>query len=153
MGLIDEDNQLVSQLAPSAEDFGIASRTLFSRDYPGISSVPSVMSVRLVVADTRGNLSAPAFADVSEGDSGGARLSTASYSKGRLNIKGKKFGGQPQIEINGRIVAPASGVDIGGSNKKLIVEAEGALLNLRAGLNRVRVISAGLRSNILVMEF
>ncbi|HEV8483626.1 MAG TPA: NF038122 family metalloprotease, partial [Blastocatellia bacterium] len=131
VGLIDEDNQLVSQLAPTAEDFGIATKTLFARDYPGISSVPSVMRVSLVVADTRGNLSAAAFADVAEGDPGGPRLSTASYNKGRLNIKGKKFGGQPQIEINGQIVAPASGVSIGGSNKKLIVEADGALLNLR----------------------
>jgi hypothetical protein len=153
VGLIDEDNQLVSQLAPTTEDFGIAAKTLFARDYPGISSVPSVMKVSLVVADSRGNLSATAFADVAEGDAGGPRLSAASYNKGRLNIKGKKFGGQPQIEINGQIVAPAGGIDIGGSNKKLVVEAEGVLLNLRPGLNRVRVISSGLRSNILVMEF
>ena len=80
VGLIDEDNQLVSQLAPTAEDFGIAAKTLFARDYPGISSVPSVMRVSLVVADTRGNLSAAAFADVAEGDPGGPRLSTASYT-------------------------------------------------------------------------
>ena len=153
VGLIDEDNQLVSQLAPTTEDFGIAAKTLFARDYPGISSVPSVMRVSLVVGDSRGNLSAAVFADVAEGDAGGPRLSTASYNKGRLNIKGKKFGTQPQIEINGQIVAPTGGIDIGGSAKKLIVEADGPLLNLRNGLNRVRVISGGLRSNILVIEY
>jgi hypothetical protein len=151
--LIDEADQVVSQIAPVAEDFGLANKTLFTKDYPGMSSVPAVTQVGLIVSDTRGNFSTTAVVDFSKADSGGPKLSSGSYSKGRLNLKGKKFGDQPQLEINGQIVAPLGGVEIGGSKKKLVIEADSSLLNLRIGPNRVRVISGGLRSNLLVMEF
>ena len=151
--LIDDDNQVISQLAPTIEDFGIATKTLWEREFPGISSVPMVTKVGLIVTDSRGNNSAMVVADFSGGDPGGPKLSTASYNKGRLNIKGKKFGSDLRIEVNGQTVAPTSVIGIGGSAKKLVIEADSALLNLRTGPNRLRVISNGLRSNLLVMDF
>jgi hypothetical protein len=151
--LIDDDNQVISQLAPITEDFGIASKTQFSRDYPGLSSVPAVTKVGLVVTDSQGNASNMAVADFSRGDSGGPKLKSAKYNKGRLQIKGKKFGTVHQVEVNGLIVAPSGSVVVGGSSKKLVVEADSFLLNLLDGPNRVRVISDGKRSNLLVMEF
>jgi hypothetical protein len=151
--LIDEDDVVVSQIAPVAEDFGLATKTMFVKEYTGMSSVPACMKVGLVVTDTRGNVSATAVADFSAGDGGGPKLKTASYNREKLNIKGKKFGSQLQIEVNGQVVAPAGGIEIGGSAKKLVINADALQLNLRPGLNRIRVISGGLRSNLLVMEF
>jgi hypothetical protein len=150
--LINEADQVVSQIAPVAEDFGLASKTLFRKDYPGMSSVPAVTQVGLIVSDTRGNFSTTAIVDFSKADPGGPKLSDGNYKGGRLSLKGKKFGNQPQIEINGQIVAPVETIEIAGSKKKLVIEADSSLLNLRPGANRVRIISGGLRSNLLVMD-
>jgi hypothetical protein len=54
-----------------------------------------------------------------------------------------------QVEINGVLVAPPRIVN-SPSQKKLNIAGSTADLNIRIGSNRIRVISAGQRSNILV---
>jgi hypothetical protein len=106
----------------------------------------------VIVIDSKRNQSAAVAADFTAGDIGGPKLSKASYGGGKLRVKGKRFSDPLELEINGRVVAPTTGIEMRSSGRKLVVEAEPEGLNLRGGANRVRVVSGGLRSNILVMD-
>jgi hypothetical protein len=58
--------------------------------------------------------------------------------------------GDLQLEVNGLVVAPPLAIEKSG--KKLTVRGQAAELNLRAGSNRIRVLSNGLSSNLVVIE-
>jgi hypothetical protein len=116
-----------------------------------MGTAPAVTQVRVTLIDTNGNKSKAMATDFSGGDTGGPRLSTANYKQGSLNLKGKKFGEQPQIEINGTLITPPLGFS-NLSPKKVSMSGQAAELNLQTGPNRIRVISNGLRSNLLVIE-
>ena len=57
------------------------------------------------------------------------------------------------IEINGTLLPASTGIEGTGSGKKLTVRGSSAELNLRSGPNRVRLITDGKRSNLLVVTF
>ena len=150
---LDQKDRLVAQTAPFAADSGITSTLALSLRFTGMGGVAAATQISLVLIDSRGNRSPAVSADFSGGDPGAVKVSSASYDKNRLLIKGKRLTSDAQVEINGVIVAPPESVSVSSNGKKLTIAAPSANLNLRAGSNRIRVISGGLRSSLLVATF
>ncbi len=148
---LDAKGRVLGQTAPFAVDFGIPTTQFFNFTVPGLGTAPAATQVRLTLIDTNGNKSKAMVADFSGGDTGGPRLTTATYKQGSFNLKGKKFGDQPQIEVNGTVITPPFGFS-NLSPKKVSMTGEAADLHLQTGPNRIRVISNGLRSNLVVIE-
>jgi hypothetical protein len=151
LDMLDEKGHVVGQTAPFAVDFGVPTSQFFNFTVKQMGSQPAVTQVRVTLIDTKGNQSKSLVTDFSGGDADGPRLTAASYKAGTLSIKGKKFGDQPQIEVNGVVLTPPSGFD-NVSPKKVAVSGQAADLHLKTGANRIRVISDGLRSNLLVVD-
>src|SRR5262249_37413492 len=139
------------QTAPFAVDFGIPTTQFFNFTVPGLHASPAATQIRLTLIDTNGNKSKAMVADFSGGDTGRPRLTTAVYKQGSFSLKGKKFGDQPQIEVNGTVITPPFGFS-NLTPKKVSMNGEAAALQLQPGPNRIRVISNGLRSNLLVID-
>ena len=150
---LDQKGRFVAQTAPFAADFGITPTLALRLRFTGMGGVPEATQVSVVLIDSRGNRSPAVSADFSGGDPGAARVKAASYEKNRLLIKGKLLTSDAQVEINGVIVAPPEIVSVSPNGKKLTIAAPSAALNLRPGPNRIRVISGGLRSSLLVATF
>ena len=74
-------------------------------------------------------------------------IKNASFNGRKLKIKGKKFKGELQVEINGLVLASTIELDANSSGKKLEIKASQSVLNLLSGTNQVRVISNGVASN------
>ncbi|MFL6213847.1 MAG: NF038122 family metalloprotease [Blastocatellia bacterium] len=151
LDMLDEKGRVTGQTAPFAVDFGVPSSQFFNFSVRQMSGQPAVTQVRVTLIDTHGNKSKAMVADFSGGDTGGPRLTAATYKAGTLSVKGKKLGDQPQIEVNGVRITPPLGFD-NLSPKKVAVSGETGQLNLKTGANRIRVISNGLRSNLLVVD-
>ncbi|HJQ25429.1 MAG TPA: NF038122 family metalloprotease [Blastocatellia bacterium] len=149
--MLDEKGRVLGQTAPFAVDFGVPTSQFFNFTIRQMGSQPAVMQVRLSLIDTRGNQSKTMLTDFSGGDTGGPRLISAGYKAGTLNVKGKKFGEQPQIEVNGTVITPPLGFD-NVTPKRVAVSGQADSLNLKPGANRIRIISNGLRSNLLVID-
>ena len=151
LDMLDAKGHVLGQTAPFAVDFGVPTSQFFNFSVQQMGSQPAVTQVRVTLIDTHGNKSKAMLTDFSGGDAGGPRLTTASYKAGTFSAKGKKFGDQPQIEVNGTIITPPSGF-ASVSPKKVSVSGQAADLNLKTGPNRIRIISNGLRSNLLVVD-
>lgn len=150
---LDQRGRFVAQTAPFDAGIGITPTLALRVNFTGMSSLADATQVSLVLIDSRGNRSPSATADFSGGDPGAVKVNAASYEKNRLLIKGKRLTPDSQVEINGVIVAPPEAVTISPNGKKLTIAAPIFALNLRDGSNRIRVISGGLRSNLLVASF
>ena len=148
--LLDEKGRVLGETAPFAAEFGVGSAENFSVQLADMSRFAEAVAISFAVIDSRDNRSNVAEADFSGADPGGPKLSSISYKGGKLTVKGKRFAGAIQLEINGRLVGESSSLEAKGSGKKLVLSASSQELNLREGANRVRVICDGLRSNILV---
>jgi hypothetical protein len=146
----DESGRAIAQTAPFPADFGISTSAPVRVRFNGLNSVPAAMQVGLVLIDSRGNRSPSVTADFSAGDPGACKVNDASYSAGRFLLKGKRLPSDAQVEINGVMVAPPESVNVTTNGKKLTIFATSAALNIRSGANRIRIISGGLRSNLLV---
>lgn len=146
---LDEKGRVLAQTAPFSTDYGIVSTFKINMKFTGVGGQPEATQISLVFIDSRANKSTPAVVDFSGGDPGAAKLTSATYDGKNLVLKGKKFTADIQIEVNGMVVAPPANANL-LSAKKVSVTATRAALNLRDGPNRVRVISGGLRSSLLV---
>ncbi|MGA9768070.1 MAG: NF038122 family metalloprotease [Blastocatellia bacterium] len=151
LDMLDARGRLLGQTAPFAVDFGIPATQYFNFTVQQMGSSPAVTQVRVTLIDTNGNKSKAMVTDFSGGDTGGPKLNAATYKKEVFSLKGKKFGEQPQIEVNGTVITPPFGFD-NQSPKKISVSGQAAQLHLQSGPNRIRIISDGLRSNLLVIE-
>jgi hypothetical protein len=151
LDLLDAKGHVLGQTAPFAVDFGVPTTQFFNFSVQQMGSQPAVTQVSVTLIDTHGNKSKSMVTDFSGGDAGGPRLTTASYKASTFSVKGKRFGDQPQIEVNGTIITPPSGFS-NVSPKKVSVSGLAADLNLKTGPNRIRIISNGLRSNLLVVD-
>jgi hypothetical protein len=149
---LDGKDRVVGQSAPFPADFGILPAQLFSFDFPGMSSLPAVEQVALTVIDTKGNASAALKAGFTAGDAGGPRIKSAGFKEDKLIIKGKGLKPGVQIEINGVIIDPPSGIDAAKNGKTVEIEGTTQELNIRLGPNRIRAIRNGLRSNVFIEE-
>ncbi|HSB10804.1 MAG TPA: NF038122 family metalloprotease [Blastocatellia bacterium] len=148
---LDGEGNSLAQTAPFPMDFGIITTLSIKVGFTGMNGLPEATGVSLALIDSRGHRSAPVVVDFGAADAGGAKLSSASYANGALKLKGKRLSADMQVEINGVVVAPPALAGT-GSPKKLAVLGTAAELNIRSGANRIRVISSGRRSNILVAE-
>lgn len=81
------------------------------------------------------------------GTSDAPTIKSASFNGKKLKIKGKKFNGELQVEVNGLILDSALELNVNNSGKKLEIKASQSILNLLSGANQVRVISNGVASN------
>ena len=151
LDMLDAKGRLLGQTAPFAVDFGIPTTQHFNFTVQGMGSAPAVTQVRVTLIDTNDNKSKAMVTDFSGGDTGGPRLNTGNYKKEVLSLKGKKFGNQPQIEVNGAVITPPFGFS-NQSSKKVSMSGQADQLHLQTGPNRIRIISNGLRSNLLVIE-
>jgi hypothetical protein len=151
LDMLDAKGHVLGQTAPFAVDFGVPATQYFNFAVQQMGSQPAVTQVRVTLIDTQGHQSKALVTDFSGGDAGGPRLTTGSYKQSMLSVKGKKFGEQPQIEVNGTVITPPSGFD-SLSPKKVSVSGQAAALNLKTGPNRIRIISNGRRSNLLVLD-
>lgn len=149
--MMDAKGRVLGQTAPFAVDFGIPAAQYFTFNVQQMGSAPAVTQVSVTLIDTNGNKSKAMVTDFSGGDAGGPKLTTANYKKELFSLKGKKFGDQPQVEVNGIILTPPSGVN-NQSSRKISISGQAADLHLQSGPNRIRIISNGLRSNLLVID-
>jgi hypothetical protein len=147
---LDQKGNVVAQTAPFAGDFGITNTIALRLRFTGMGGLAAATQISVVLIDSRGNRSPSVTSDFSGGDLGAAKVIEASYDGSRLLIRGKRLTGDAQVEINGVIVAPPESVSVAPTGKKLTITAPLASLNLQSGLNRIRVISGGLRSSLLV---
>ncbi|MEW6212664.1 MAG: NF038122 family metalloprotease, partial [Acidobacteriota bacterium] len=155
MQLLDKKNNILGQTAPFPVDVGILPTQNFQFDFPNMRNFPEVTQVSLTLIDSRGNLSNAVKADFTAGDAGGPRIKSAAYKSDNENliIRGKKLKPGVQIEVNGVIINPPSGIKASKSGKDVEIEGTIEELNLRAGANRLRAIRNGLRSNVWVETF
>jgi len=147
---LDQKGHAIAQTAPFTADFGITPTLALRLSFTGMSGLAEATQVSVVLIDSRGNRSPAVSADFSGGDPGAVKLVEASYDGTRLLIRGKRLTGDAQVEVNGVIVAPPASANVTPNGKKLTIVAPSAALNLRIGSNRIRVISGGLRSSLLV---
>src|SRR5262249_12757012 len=147
---LDSKGAQIAQTAPFAANVGIVTSFALRLRFTGLNGIAAATQVSAVLIDSRGNRSAPVTADFSGGDPGAVKVNEASYDNGRLLIRGKRLTPDAQVEINGVIVAPPESVNVTPNGKKLTIVAASGALNLHAGPNRIRVITGGLRSSLLV---
>lgn len=147
--LLDRKGIVLGTSSPFGVDIGVTQTFFFNLQFNGVSSSPSAMRAALVFIDTHGNRSPSVNADFSGPDADGPKLKSATFNNDVLKAKGKKMDGQLQVEINGQVLPPS--IVLEGSAKKLTIRGDSGALNLRLGPNRLRVISNGRRSNLLVM--
>ena len=148
--LLDKKNNVLGQTAPFAIDVGILPSQFFEFEFPNMGNFPEATQVSLTIIDSRGNISNALKADFTAGDTGGPRIKSAAYKTDKLIIRGKKLKAGVQIEINGVIINPPSGIKTTKSGKDVEIEGTMQELNLRTGANRIRAIRNGLRSNVFV---
>jgi hypothetical protein len=118
-------------------------------EFAGLNQLRGATRASVTLLDHRGNPGTTVTSSILGGDRKGPGISSVSFDGGSLKIKGKRAGSNPEIEINGVVVAPDS---LSVSGKKVRVGGDAATLNLSGGPNRVRIINGGLRSNILVLD-
>ncbi|MBI3649983.1 MAG: hypothetical protein HY231_02915 [Acidobacteria bacterium] len=150
--LLNSANAVVNTGAPFDVNFGVSTQSSFTLNFSNLSAYPTAMQVSLVFIDSKGNRSQAVSADFSKADTGGANLMRATFetSEGVLTLKGTGFVVGMQIEING-VTVTASKVKIKSGGAKAVIFGSTSALNLRSGANRLRVRTAGLRSNLLVL--
>jgi hypothetical protein len=151
--LLDAANAVVSNGSPVNVNFGTSTQSNFNLQYATMGAFPTATQVSVVFIDSKGNRSQAVKADFSKADTGGASLARGAFesSEGVLTLKGIGFDTFMQLEINGQTVRPSK-IKIKGGGVKAVIVGSKTLLNLRNGANRVRVITAGYRSNILIMS-
>jgi hypothetical protein len=150
LSFLDHRDDLVGETVPFEVDAGVPSTLVCRVDAAGMGASPAAVLAGLTLVDTKGNESKTVFADFTAGDKGGPKISSAVYKRGKLLIKGKRLGPNPEVEVNGELILSPFGASF--TTKKVEVEGTTTELNIRTGDNRVRVISGGLRSNIVVLE-
>jgi hypothetical protein len=151
--LLDGSGNVVNTVGPFIHDFGTAATASFSLNISGLSSVPSALQARLTLIDALGVSSNPVTADFSHGDAGGPEINKGGFDAVNeiMTLKGGTFD-VVRVEINGLIVSPPATSKVKGGGAKLRVFGTVGELNLRSGINRVRVISDGLRSNLFQLS-
>lgn len=150
--LLDEAGRPIGQPTSSAIGAGDSIRIAPRLSIGGLSAVPHATGAGLVLVDRDGNRSPEATIDFSRAEAGGLTVSSASFDGSRLKIKTSGSSENPEVEINGRVVAPPRAIKIKAASGKLVVKGNAGQLGLLPGANRIRVKNARGWSNILIMD-
>jgi hypothetical protein len=149
--LLDAAGSVVADTSPFLYAFGSAATGHFNIQLTNMQNYPSAVIAKLFLIDSQGVQSPPVTADFSNGDAGGPLLNAISFDdrNGLMTVKGKGLSKPMQVEINGLLVDQFLKIVVKTSTKAKIT-GKAADFNLHNGLNRIRLIENGLRSNILV---
>jgi hypothetical protein len=120
----------------------------FTLSVPGFDEYPAALAARLALYDANGTELGEATADFSGGDAAGPTVKRASFAGRSLKLAGSKLAGAT-LEVDG--VATSASVTTNGAGTRLTARGTAPALGLHAGYNRVRVVAAGLRSNLLAV--
>jgi hypothetical protein len=138
-----------------AIDFPRGGQSLFEVGFQltGLSEFPTAVAVTLVLRDARGLESAPVSADFTLADPGGPALTNVSLKKrgAVIQLRGAGFmRRRTRLEVNGVVVEKRPAVKRRGA----LATAKGkpAQLNLRGGPNRIRLVTDGAFSNLLIVN-
>src|SRR5262249_23795160 len=149
VSILDGMGAVVSEFAP----FDIQIRHSISAGYlttvNGIDQFPAALRASLVLIDRFGGRSASVVGDFSGADPGAPTLTSVSFSGSQIVIEGAALdGGKVKLEVNGSIVAKKKS----RSGTEAIIDGNQASLNLRRGVNRIRVKKGTLFSNIFLLR-
>ena len=148
--LLDGHGKIVATPSAQAVNSDQAASFSFSFQITGLDQIPDAMTLNVVAVDTTNADSAPIVANFSQGDPGGPMLKKASFTNGSLTIKGSGLSEGMQVEVNGVIVAPPLAITLKGA--KATIAGSASDLNIQKGANRLRCVSGGLRSNIVILN-
>jgi hypothetical protein len=117
----------------------------------GLNGFPTAVEAELVLADAGGNFSVPAAASFAGAEPGAPLVTLAKYSRSTrvLSVFGTGFTGALAFEVNG--VTLGKTVTLNRAATKAKVKGGLKALNLRRGFNRIRVLSNGNHSAILIL--
>jgi hypothetical protein len=151
--LLDPSGKTVGSTNPFPSNFPDIANVNFTLTVTGLNQIPSALEAEVVLIDALGNVSSPVIVSFSQGDPGGPPLFSASYNEITevMVLKGQILS-FPEVEVDGVIVSPPALAKIKGGGAKLKVIGSRSSLNLTPGINRVRVIINGLRSNIVMVS-
>jgi hypothetical protein len=145
--LLDLDDEAVATLPTVALTLGTSGS--FTLEFAGLGDEPAAVQARLVIRDASGAASSPAVVDFSGASTGGAVITKAKIKGTKLKLTGTGFVGGMQVEVNGEAVPLPAGSKVKASGKKATINLSG--LTLRSGANRIRLLTGGAHSNILVL--
>jgi subtilase family serine protease len=144
---LDANQTSVGQSPSSPIAVRHSTSVIFTATVSGLASFPTAENVSFGLTDKFGQQSPPVTANFSAADPGGPKLSTATLGKNGLVVKGTGLGGRLMLEVNGVIVGTKSG---SGASKTF--NGTETTLNLRPGVNRIRVERNSLFSNIFLLQ-
>jgi hypothetical protein len=133
--------------------FGATTTANLSIFTTGMTQTVTLAAVKceLILIDSKGNRSAAANANFNQADAGGANLRSASFDPtGLMILKGSGFTSPAELEINGVLVTPPLRAKV-KSDAKIKIGGTAAELGLRTGVNRVRLRTGNLYSNITLL--
>jgi hypothetical protein len=124
----------------------------FSFQVSGLGAITTATRAGVFLIDADGNQSVLAKIPFDEAEEGGPRVTKGAFkaAKSALKITGRGFDGTLRLEING--VLYGSPVTANGAGTKIKITGTAGALGLRSGLNRVRILSDGLHSNIVLVK-
>ena len=156
---MDGAGKVLGTTTPFQYPFGTATSVAFNVTVQGMENFLPALQISFSVLDGQGNVSPAVVASFANGDPNGPQLSSITFDglHSLMVITGSGFKAPIQVEVNGVIVAPPLKAKIkGGSKKKggtkLKIPGTGPNLNLQNGFNRIRVISNGQRSQLVVVS-
>lgn len=152
VSILDEAELAVIAPSSYALNFGVQTHIESQLAIDGLSALPTARLARVVLIDRSGNRSAAAMVDLSKGEAGVPPLNTASFTGSKLTLKVRGLAENLELEINGRVVAPARKIKVKGSRAKLVINGDSSQLSLQRGANRIQVKNANGWSNILILS-
>ena len=147
--LLNNAGEKVGATDPFPVTFGSQTTITFTLEISNLNSLPAATQASVNFIDRRGNRSPSVMADFGKADDGGPTIKAVGYNGSKMTIKGTGLAGQVEIEINGEVVFN----DFSVSGGKLKIKGPPTRLNVRSGLNRMRLYNGGSRSNLVVFEF
>jgi hypothetical protein len=151
VGILDGSGRLLNQLPGFALLSGGSAQLEGQLSIGGFGAMLSAMRASIVLIDHAGNRSPDATIDFSRPEPGGLTVMGAFFDGSRLVLNTRGPVENPEVEINGHVVAPPRGIKVKGSGK-LTIKGDAGQLGLQPGANRIRVRNSRGWSNILVLS-
>jgi hypothetical protein len=133
-------------------DAGLPAEATFTLGVSGLEQFPTATVASLVLQDAAGGVSEEQRADFGQADPGGPQIASASFRRRakRLKLVGSGFvPRRTRVEVNGVTLSRTVKVKRGS---RATVRGGARALGLQAGPNRIRLLTDGARSNIVVVE-
>jgi hypothetical protein len=150
--ILDEAGRAVSSISRFAINSGDSNQVESELNIHGLSAFAQAARASVVLVDREGNRSPEAIIDFSKTQPGGLALTGASFDQSKLTLKARGVADGLELEINGNLVAPPRKIKIKKSGGKLLIAGSASQLNLRQGLNRIRMKNIRGWSNIFLLN-